>query len=70
MCGEGLRRGEPVCEECALMWAKGQGDEPSVDPESVRSFLEAMRDPGSHPGCDCSKGAVSPEQSSQLPVQE
>ncbi|MDP6934163.1 MAG: hypothetical protein QGG40_14655 [Myxococcota bacterium] len=72
MCGEGLRRGEPVCEECALMWAKGQGDEPGVDPGSVRSFLEAMRDPGSHPGCDCSKGAASPEHGPdpQLPVQE
>lgn len=42
-CGEGLRRGEPVCEECALMWLKGQGDEPGVDPACVRSFLEAER---------------------------
>lgn len=42
-CGEGLRRGEPVCEECALMWAAGQGDEPGVSPDDVRSFLEASR---------------------------
>ncbi len=43
-CGEGLRRGEPVCEECAMMWRSGQGDEPGVDPASVRSFLEAQRE--------------------------
>ena len=42
-CGEGLRRGEPVCEECAMMWAAGQGAEPGVDPSTVRSFLEASR---------------------------
>lgn len=42
-CGEGLRRGEPVCEECAMMWRAGQGAEP-VDPTSVRSFLEAERE--------------------------
>lgn len=42
-CGEGLRRGEPVCEECAMMWAAGQGAEPGVDPADVRSFLEASR---------------------------
>lgn len=41
-CGEGLRRGEPVCEECAYLWTKGQGDEP-VDPSKVRSFLEAAK---------------------------
>jgi hypothetical protein len=42
-CGEGLRRGEPVCEECAYLWTQGQGAEPGVDPSSVRSFLEASR---------------------------
>lgn len=56
-CGPGLARGEPVCEECALMWTKGLGSVEGVDPEGVRSFLEAMRadpwcgrpDPGSAP---------------------
>jgi len=42
-CHDGLLRGEPVCEECALMWDKGQGSVPGVDPCSVRSFLEASR---------------------------
>lgn len=42
-CGEGLRRGEPVCEECALMWIRGLGAETGVDPKTVRSFLEAER---------------------------
>jgi|ETNmetMinimDraft_26_1059896.scaffolds.fasta_scaffold196606_2 hypothetical protein len=42
-CGEGLRRGEPVCEECALMWIRGLGAESGVDPKTVRSFLEAER---------------------------
>ncbi len=42
-CGPGLQRGEPVCEECALMWTKGLGSVEGVDPEGVRSFLEAMR---------------------------
>ena len=42
-CGEGLRRGEPVCEQCAYLWRRGQGDEPGVDPASVESFLEAER---------------------------
>lgn len=41
-CGEGARNGEPVCEECALMWARGKGDEP-VEPSTIRSFLEAER---------------------------
>ena len=45
-CGEGARRGEPVCEECAYLWTRGQGDEPGVDPASVRSFLEASRAAG------------------------
>ena len=43
-CGESLRRGEPVCEECALLWQQGQGDEEGVDPASVRSYLEAARE--------------------------
>lgn len=42
-CGAGLRNGEPVCEECALMWGMGKGAE-DVDPASVRSFLEAKRE--------------------------
>jgi hypothetical protein len=49
-CGEGLRRGEPVCEECALMWRRGKGAEPGVDAASVRSFLEAERPPAT---CAC-----------------
>jgi len=47
-CAEGLAKGEPVCEECARMWAKGRGTVPGVDPSEVRSFLEAEK--GS---CDC-----------------
>ncbi len=43
-CGEGLRRGEPVCEQCAYLWRRGQGDEPGIDPASVESFLEAERE--------------------------
>ncbi len=43
-CGEGLRRGEPVCEECAMMWKRGNGAEPGVEASSVRSFLEAERE--------------------------
>lgn len=43
-CGEGLRNGEPVCEECAMMWKRGNGAEAGVDPSSVRSFLEAERE--------------------------
>ncbi len=42
-CGEGLREGEPVCEECAMGWAQGRGAEPGVDPGKVCSFLEADR---------------------------
>lgn len=42
-CGEGLRAGEPVCEECALMWAQGLGAEPGVEAGTVRSYLEASR---------------------------
>lgn len=42
-CGEGLRRGEPVCEECAIMWVRGLGAETGIDPATVRSFLEAER---------------------------
>lgn len=41
-CGEGLRGGDPVCEECARMWEQGQGAE-AVPPESVRSFTEVAR---------------------------
>ncbi|MFZ5478972.1 MAG: hypothetical protein ACOZNI_19535 [Myxococcota bacterium] len=41
-CGEGLRDGEPVCEECALLWHEGKGAEP-VDGSTVFSFLEAAR---------------------------
>ena len=43
-CGPGLQRGEPVCEECALMWTKGMGRVEGVEPDAVRSFLEAMRE--------------------------
>lgn len=43
-CGEGLRNGEPVCEECAMMWRRGNGAEPGVEAASVRSFLEAERE--------------------------
>ncbi len=43
-CGHGLRNGEPVCEECAMMWRAGRGAEPGVDPASVRTFLEAQRE--------------------------
>lgn len=58
-CGEALRKGEPVCEECALMWRKGQGAEPGVDPQSVRSFLEAMDKNQGHPACGCGKEGSS-----------
>lgn len=65
-CGEGLRRGEPVCEECALMWRVGRGAEPGVDPTTVRSFLEAAREQEAAArgqpqapaaGCSCAEGA-------------
>lgn len=52
-CGEGLRRGEPVCEECALLWSQGQGAEPGVDPSTVRSFLEAGREKTAAAACAC-----------------
>lgn len=55
-CGPGLERGEPVCEECALMWTKGLGSVEGVDPDGVRSFLEAMRE---DPWC----GRTPPEAS-------
>lgn len=42
-CGEGLRKGEPVCEECAYLWMQGQGAEAGVSKDTVRSFLEASR---------------------------
>jgi hypothetical protein len=51
-CGEGLRRGEPVCEECALMWLRGQGDEPNISPKDVRSFLEAEHQAAGSCMCD------------------
>jgi hypothetical protein len=53
-CADGLRRGEPVCEECALMWSRGQGAIPGVSKDQVRSFLEASRParPAGAP-CDC-----------------
>lgn len=63
-CGEGLRRGEPVCEECAYLWLQGQGDEPGVSKESVRSFLEASRamQAGDSPcACEHDKGGTSPK---------
>lgn len=50
-CGEGLRRNEPVCEECAMMWAQGLGAEPGVEASTVRSFLEASRRPPDAPLC-------------------
>ena len=34
---------KPVCEECALMWTRGQGIVPGVDPQRVCSYLEAER---------------------------
>ena len=43
-CGEGLRRGEPVCEECAMMWRRGNGAEPGVEAGTVRSYLEAEQE--------------------------
>ncbi len=57
-CGEGLRNGEPVCEECAMMWRMGKGAE-AVDPKTVRSFLEAEReatDKAQMPACACGEG--------------
>jgi len=53
-CAEGLARGEPVCDECAMLWQRGQGALPGVSKEQVRSFLEASR--GMQPQrtpCDC-----------------
>ena len=52
-CAEGLKRGEPVCEECAYMWTRGQGSIPGIDPKSVMSFLEAARPKEEKAGCDC-----------------
>lgn len=57
-CGEAVRRGEPVCEECAMLWVMGQGDEPGVDPAEVRSFLEAARE-ATHT-CRCAEAAPPP----------
>jgi hypothetical protein len=59
-CGESLRKGGPVCEECALMWMSGRGAEAGVDPASVRSYLEAGREEveKAHggPACGCPEG--------------
>lgn len=41
-CGPAARKGEPVCDECAVMWIQGQGAEP-VEAGTIRSFLEAER---------------------------
>ena len=58
-CGEGLRAGEPVCEQCALLWWRGQGDEEGVDPASVRSFLQAEQiNAGAGPICRPGAGAA------------
>jgi hypothetical protein len=54
-CAEGLKRGEPVCDECAYMWTRGQGSIPGIDPKDVRSFLEASRPEDPEAGCDCGK---------------
>ncbi len=56
-CGEAARDGEPVCEECAMMWSKGLGDEP-VPASSIRSFLEAERQQN---GDICGKPPVTAE---------
>lgn len=42
-CGEGLRRGEPVCDECAFLWLRGEGAE-DVDPATVKSFQQVERE--------------------------
>lgn len=42
-CGPGLLQGEPVCHDCALMWARGKGAIEGVDPATVQSFLEAEK---------------------------
>lgn len=55
-CGEGARRGEPVCEECALMWRRGQGAEPGVDPASVHSFSAAEERLDAARACRCAEG--------------
>ncbi len=51
-CGAGARAGEPVCEECAMMWMKGHGAEP-VDKSTIRSFLEAEREANGEYGAIC-----------------
>ncbi len=56
-CGEAARDGEPVCEECAMMWARGFGDEP-VPASTIRSFLEAERQAN---GEICGKRPVTAE---------
>ena len=59
-CGESLRRGGPVCEECAVLWKSGMGAEAGVEPGTVRSYLEAAREEearakGNVPGCVCAE---------------
>lgn len=64
-CGEGLRMGRPVCEECAVMWMSGQGDEPGVDPTTVRSFLQAAKEEKEKAeggGCNCPAHAGEEKQ--------
>jgi hypothetical protein len=58
-CGEAARDGEPVCEECALMWTQGHGAEP-VDPSTIRSFLEAERAARGDYGAICGQREVAP----------
>ena len=65
-CADGLRRGEPVCDECAMMWQRGQGVVPGVSKDQVRSFLEASRSKdAARTPCDCEhdKGTDSPGSS-------
>lgn len=52
-CGEGLRKGLPVCEECAVLWKAGRGAEPGVDPKTVRSFLQAADEATAKAKCAC-----------------
>lgn len=61
-CGESARRGEPVCEECALMWRQGRGAEPGVDAAGVRSYLEAAREAEDRAAgrCACAEGGAAP----------
>ena len=62
-CGPGLRKGDPVCEECAMWWMRGKGEEPGIDPDTVRSFLEAAHQEKAKSECNCPahEGAVKTE---------